>query len=139
MKGKRIAAFLLALSLVVSQEGLGRLTVQAQSPQEQTEQGPTETSEQKDDQGAVKDVKIDPAGSQPAEQAVSGESSNEQNADEAAAEGTNDSQAMIIGEDGEIPKNSYSHVKTLNCYSSKDMVNWTDEGIIQVAGKNGPA
>lgn len=53
--------------------------------------------------------------------------------------GTNDSQAMIIGEDGEIPKNSYSHVKTLNCYSSKDMVNWTDEGIIQVAGKNGPA
>ncbi len=93
MKGKRIAAFLLALSLVVSQEGLGRLTVQAQSPQEQTEQGPTETSEQKDDQGAVKDVKIDPAGSQPAEQAVSGESANEQNADEAAAEGTNDSQA----------------------------------------------
>lgn len=53
--------------------------------------------------------------------------------------GTNDSDAMIIGEDGEVPKNSYSHVKSLNCYSSKDMVNWTDEGIIQVAGKNGPA
>ncbi len=53
--------------------------------------------------------------------------------------GTNDSQAMIIGEDGNVPLNSYSYVNTLNCYSSKDMVNWTDEGIIQVAGKNGPA
>lgn len=53
--------------------------------------------------------------------------------------GTNDSDAMIIGEDGKVPGNSYSHVKSLNCYSSKDMVNWTDEGIIQVAGKNGPA
>lgn len=53
--------------------------------------------------------------------------------------GTNDSEAMIIGEDGAIPDNNYSNIKSLNCYSSKDMVNWTDEGIIKVAGKTGPA
>lgn len=53
--------------------------------------------------------------------------------------GTNDSEAMLIEEDGTIPKNNYSEIRTLNCYSSKDMVNWTDEGIIKVAGKNGPA
>lgn len=53
--------------------------------------------------------------------------------------GTNDSQQMQIGEDGQIPKNTYNHIKSLNCYSSKDMVNWTDEGIIEVAGENGPA
>lgn len=53
--------------------------------------------------------------------------------------GTNDSQSMMIGEDGVIPNNSYSNINTLNCYSSTDMVNWRDEGIIQVAGKKGPA
>lgn len=53
--------------------------------------------------------------------------------------GTNDSQSMRIGEDGAIPNNDYSNINTLNCYSSEDMVNWRDEGIIQVAGKKGPA
>lgn len=53
--------------------------------------------------------------------------------------GTNDSQQMRIGEDGKIPNNDYSNINTLNCYSSEDMVNWRDEGIIQVAGKKGPA
>ncbi|MDY4875359.1 MAG: family 43 glycosylhydrolase, partial [Eubacterium sp.] len=53
--------------------------------------------------------------------------------------GTNDSQSMRIGEDGKIPNNTYSNINTLNCYSSADMVNWRDEGIIQVAGKKGPA
>ena len=53
--------------------------------------------------------------------------------------GTNDSQSMIIGESGKIPENEYSNINTLNCYSSADMVNWRDEGIIQVAGKKGPA
>ena len=53
--------------------------------------------------------------------------------------GTNDSQSMRIGEDGKIPNNNYSNINTLNCYSSEDMVNWRDEGIIQVAGKKGPA
>lgn len=49
--------------------------------------------------------------------------------------GTNDSQSMRIGEDGKIPNNNYSNINTLNCYSSADMVNWRDEGIIQVARK----
>lgn len=53
--------------------------------------------------------------------------------------GTNDSQSMVIGADGKIPENKYSNINTLNCYSTADMVNWRDEGIIQVAGKNGPA
>lgn len=53
--------------------------------------------------------------------------------------GTNDSQSMQIGESGSIPNNSYSNINTLNCYSSTDMVNWRDEGIIQAAGKKGPA
>ena len=53
--------------------------------------------------------------------------------------GTNDSQQMRIDEDGKIPSNNYSNINTLNCYSSEDMVNWRDEGIIQVAGKKGPA
>lgn len=53
--------------------------------------------------------------------------------------GSNDSANMRIGEDGSIPKNDYSHINSLNCYSSEDMVNWRDEGIIQVAGKKGPA
>lgn len=53
--------------------------------------------------------------------------------------GTNDSQSMVIGADGKIPENKYSNINTLNCYSTSDMVNWRDEGIIQVAGKNGPA
>lgn len=53
--------------------------------------------------------------------------------------GTNDSQSMRIGEDGKVPNNDYSNINTLNCYSSTDMVNWRDEGIIQVAGKKGPA
>lgn len=53
--------------------------------------------------------------------------------------GSNDSANMRIGEDGSIPNNDYSHIDSLNCYSSEDMVNWRDEGIIQVAGKKGPA
>lgn len=54
--------------------------------------------------------------------------------------GTNDSNQMRIGEDGKIPANNgYEYINTLNCYSSKDMINWTDEGIIPVAGKKGPA
>ena len=36
--------------------------------------------------------------------------------------GTNDSQSMIIGDDGQIPNNTYANINTLNCYSSKDMV-----------------
>lgn len=53
--------------------------------------------------------------------------------------GTNDSEAMIVNEDGSVEKNNYSLIRSLNCYSTKDMVNWTDEGMIHVAGENGVA
>lgn len=33
--------------------------------------------------------------------------------------------------------NSYAAIKTINCMSSKDMVNWTDHGVMDVAGRNG--
>ena len=53
--------------------------------------------------------------------------------------GTNDSEQMTDSVSGEIPVNNYSKIRTLNCYSSKDMVNWTDQGVISVAGEDGPA
>ena len=54
--------------------------------------------------------------------------------------GTNDSEQMEdASQMGGIPKNDYTKITSLNCYSSKDMVNWTDEGVIRVAGENGPA
>lgn len=36
-------------------------------------------------------------------------------------------------------ENTYSKITSLNCYSSKDMVNWTDHGSFNIAGKNGAA
>ena len=53
--------------------------------------------------------------------------------------GTNDSEQLVPNDDGEYEENNFSAIKTLNCYSSKDMVNWTDEGIIKVGGKDGAA
>lgn len=35
--------------------------------------------------------------------------------------------------------NTYGKIKTLNCISSSDMVNWTDHGIIEVGGPTGAA
>lgn len=35
--------------------------------------------------------------------------------------------------------NTYSQINTLTCMSSSDMVNWTDHGIIKVAGSSGAA
>lgn len=52
--------------------------------------------------------------------------------------GTNDSQSFVT-KNGVIPNNKYSNINTLNCYSTEDMVNWRDEGIIPAAGKNGCA
>lgn len=57
--------------------------------------------------------------------------------------GSNDSDSLI-DDNGSYPKNLYSNIKSLNCISSEDMVNWTDEGEIQVAddvkkGKKGAA
>lgn len=50
--------------------------------------------------------------------------------------GTNDSQQYA-----EAPEanNNYAKIKTLNCYSSDDMVNWTDHGTIAVSGNKGAA
>ena len=46
--------------------------------------------------------------------------------------GTNDSQQY---EATPGDKNGYGAINTINCYSSADMVNWTDHGAIPVAGK----
>ena len=50
--------------------------------------------------------------------------------------GTNDSQQYEKTPDTD---NNYSKINTLNCYSSDDMVNWTDHGAIPVAGSKGAA
>ncbi len=47
---------------------------------------------------------------------------------------TNDTQELSGNNE-----NTYGKINTLNCYSSTDMVNWTDHGSIAVAGKNGAA
>ncbi|MBR5636042.1 MAG: glycosyl hydrolase family 43, partial [Pseudobutyrivibrio sp.] len=46
---------------------------------------------------------------------------------------TNDSQEY----EATRAKNTYGKINQLNCYSSTDMVNWTDHGQINVAGSNG--
>nr|MDE5584232.1 family 43 glycosylhydrolase [Ruminococcus sp.] len=50
---------------------------------------------------------------------------------------TND--VIEYGADGSVAENSYALVNKINCISSDDMVNWTDHGAIEVAGKNGVA
>ena len=40
---------------------------------------------------------------------------------------------------GKVKENSYSQIRTINCISSDDMVNWTDHGKIRVAGPGGIA
>ncbi len=40
---------------------------------------------------------------------------------------------------GNIVENTYGKINQINCISSDDMVNWTDHGIINVAGANGAA
>ena len=47
--------------------------------------------------------------------------------------GSNDSEGFYKNENGEYYRNSYSNIKSINCVSSDDMVNWTDHGLIQVA------
>ena len=47
---------------------------------------------------------------------------------------TNDSQELSGNNE-----NTYGKITTLNCYSSTDMVNWTDHGQISVAGSSGAA
>ena len=40
---------------------------------------------------------------------------------------------------GKVKENSYSQIRTINCISSDDLVNWTDHGKIRVAGPSGIA
>ncbi len=40
---------------------------------------------------------------------------------------------------GNLVDNTYGKINQINCISSADMVNWTDHGIIQVAGSSGAA
>ena len=40
---------------------------------------------------------------------------------------------------GKVRENSYSQIRTINCISSEDLVNWTDHGTIRVAGPDGIA
>jgi arabinoxylan arabinofuranohydrolase len=40
---------------------------------------------------------------------------------------------------GHVKENSYSQIRTINCISSDDLVNWTDHGRIPVAGPAGIA
>ncbi len=40
---------------------------------------------------------------------------------------------------GNVKENSYQQIRTINCISSDDLVNWTDHGKIQVAGPKGAA
>ena len=40
---------------------------------------------------------------------------------------------------GKVKENSYSQIRTINCISSDDLVNWTDHGKIYVAGPMGIA
>ena len=47
---------------------------------------------------------------------------------------TNDSQELAGNNE-----NTYAKIDTLNCYSSKDLVNWTDHGSFKIAGSSGAA
>ena len=47
--------------------------------------------------------------------------------------GSNDSDSFYRDEDGRYPRNEYGNIRSLNCISSADLVNWTDHGVIQVA------
>ncbi len=48
---------------------------------------------------------------------------------------TNDN--LDYDSEGNSIENNYGTIRNLNCISSDDLVNWTDHGIIQVAGPNG--
>jgi len=40
---------------------------------------------------------------------------------------------------GQVIENTYAKIRTINCISSSDLVNWTDHGAIPVAGPDGAA
>ena len=43
------------------------------------------------------------------------------------------------GADDSVKENSYAQIRSLSCISSEDLVNWTDHGMIHVAGSYGAA
>ena len=45
----------------------------------------------------------------------------------------------LLYDNGKITKETYSTINCLRCISSDDLVNWTDHGLINVAGNNGIA
>ena len=45
----------------------------------------------------------------------------------------------LLYNNGQVTKETYSTINCLRCISSDDMVNWTDHGLINVAGQNGIA
>ena len=45
----------------------------------------------------------------------------------------------LLYNNGQITKETYSTINCLRCISSDDLVNWTDHGLINVAGQNGIA
>ncbi len=46
---------------------------------------------------------------------------------------------LEVDANGKIKENSYSQIRSINCISSDDLVNWTDHGKIRVAGAAGAA
>ena len=46
---------------------------------------------------------------------------------------------QYIYKNGGVAENTYGNIQTINCMSTNDMVNWTDHGIIKVAGSSGAA
>ena len=46
---------------------------------------------------------------------------------------------LELDKDKKIKENTYSTIRTINCISSDDLVNWTDHGRIRVAGSTGIA
>lgn len=48
------------------------------------------------------------------------------------------SDAYEYDEEGEVKDNSYGKITTLSVISSADMVNWTDHGVVHVAGRQDP-
>ena len=46
---------------------------------------------------------------------------------------------LLYDSNGNVTKETYSTINCLRCISSDDLVNWTDHGLINVAGNNGIA
>lgn len=45
----------------------------------------------------------------------------------------------VMGADGSVQNNTYGNIRSLRVISSDDLVNWTDHGAVQAAGRSGAA